>query len=184
MTTQVIMLNGGSSSGKTAIARALQDVLPEPWLAFSIDDFVDAMPSALQASDAGLEVTADGGVSVGADFMRLEAAWMAGLAATVRAGARVVVDDVFLGGPHSQERWRRALSGLDVLWVGVHCEPAVAAARELARGDRVRGMAEKQARIVHEGVAYDIRVDTTDMDPATCARAIARAVVSGDPGGA
>lgn len=181
MTTQVIVLNGGSSSGKTRIARSLQDVLPEPWLAFSIDDFVDAMPSALQASDAGLEVTADGGVSVGPDFMRLEAAWMAGLAATARAGARVVVDDVFLGGPGSQERWRGALSGLDVLWVGVRCEAAVAAAREIARGDRAHGMAEKQAETVHEGVAYDIEVDTTRTESLDCARTIAAAVVGGSP---
>ncbi|MDH6519227.1 chloramphenicol 3-O phosphotransferase [Streptomyces sp. SAI-208] len=181
MTTQVIVLNGGSSSGKTALARSLQAVLPEPWLAFGIDDFVDAMPPALQESDAGLEVTADGGVSVGADFMRLEAAWMAGLAATARAGARVLVDDVFLGGPRSQERWRGALAGLDVLWVGVRCEPAVAAAREIARGDRVHGMAEKQARIVHEGVHYDIEVDTTRTGSLDCAHTIATAVVSGCP---
>ena len=181
MTTQVIVLNGGSSSGKTGIARCLQAVLPEPWLAFSIDDFVDSMPPDLQESDAGLEVAADGGVSVGADFMRLEAAWMAGLAATVRAGARVVVDDVFLGGPHSQERWRGALAGLDVLWVGVRCEAAVAAAREIARGDRARGMAEKQAETVHEGVVYDIEVDTTHAESLDCARTIAESVVSGSP---
>ncbi|MFE1833395.1 chloramphenicol phosphotransferase CPT [Streptomyces sviceus] len=179
MTTQVIVLNGGSSSGKTGIARCLQAVLPEPWLAFSIDDFVDSMPPDLQASDAGLEVTADGGVSVGADFMRLEAAWMAGLAATARAGARVVVDDVFLGGPHSQERWRGALAGLDVLWVGVRCEAAVAAGREIVRGDRARGMAEKQAEIVHQGVVYDIEVDTTRTGSLDCARTIAGAVVGG-----
>ncbi|MFJ6387162.1 chloramphenicol phosphotransferase CPT [Streptomyces sp. NPDC091972] len=179
MTTQVIVLNGGSSSGKTALARALQTVLPEPWLAFGIDDFVDSMPPALQESDAGLEVTADGTVSVGADFTRLEAAWRAGLAATVRAGARVVVDDVFLGGPHSQERWRDALAGLDVLWVGVRCVAAVAAARESARGDRVHGMAEKQAELVHRGVVYDIEVDTTRTGSLDCARTIAAAVCTG-----
>ncbi|KJY30199.1 hypothetical protein VR45_28250, partial [Streptomyces sp. NRRL S-495] len=35
--TQVIVLNGGSSSGKTTLARALQNLLPDPWLAFSVD---------------------------------------------------------------------------------------------------------------------------------------------------
>lgn len=181
VTTQVIVLNGGSSSGKTAIARCLQTVLSEPWLAFGIDDFVDSMPPALQASDAGLEITADGGVSVGADFTRLEAAWMAGLAATARAGARVVVDDVFLGGPRSQERWRHALAGLEVLWVGVRCEAAVAADREILRGDRTPGMAGKQAATVHQGVVYDIEVDTTRTASLDCARTIARAVVTGPP---
>src|SRR4029079_8988236 len=32
--TQVIVLNGGSSSGKSGIARCLQAILPDPWLAF------------------------------------------------------------------------------------------------------------------------------------------------------
>lgn len=181
VTTQVIVLNGGSSSGKSTIARCLQAVLPEPWLTFGIDDFVDSLPPALQESDTGIEVTADGGVSVGADFRRLEAAWTAGLAATARAGARVIVDDVFLGGPRSQERWRGALAGLDVLWVGVRCEAAVAAGREIARGDRAQGMAEKQAETVHRGVLYDIEVDTTRAGSRDCARAIAGAVVSGSP---
>jgi chloramphenicol 3-O phosphotransferase len=30
--TQVIVLNGGSSSGKTGIARCLQAILPRPWI--------------------------------------------------------------------------------------------------------------------------------------------------------
>ena len=41
------MLNGGSSSGKTAVARATQaTLLPEPWLRLGVDDLVDALPSA------------------------------------------------------------------------------------------------------------------------------------------
>ncbi|MGW1926913.1 phosphotransferase-like protein, partial [Streptomyces massasporeus] len=34
MTTQMIILNGGSSAGKSGIVRCLQAVLPDPWLAF------------------------------------------------------------------------------------------------------------------------------------------------------
>jgi chloramphenicol 3-O phosphotransferase len=57
--------------------------------------------------------------------------------------------------------------------VCVHCDPAVAAGRELARGDRVPGMAEAQAHLVHPGVAYDIEVDTSHTEAITCAHAIA-----------
>lgn len=97
---------------------------------------------------------------------------MAGVAATVQAGAPVIVDDVFLSGPASQQRWRDALHGLDVLWVAVHCDPAAAAAREAARPDRIPGMAADQAERVHHGVHYDLRVDTTRTPPADCARAV------------
>ncbi|WP_405873085.1 MULTISPECIES: chloramphenicol phosphotransferase CPT [unclassified Streptomyces] len=172
MTTQVIVLNGGSSSGKSGIVRCLQAVLPDPWLAFAIDGLVDSMPVSLRDS----LVAPDGGVSVGPEFRRLQDAWMAGVAATARAGARIVVDDVFLGGPHSQEGWRKALTGLDVLWVGVRCEAAVAAGREIGRGDRARGMAETQAELVHKGVVYDLEVDTTHTESLECARAIAARV--------
>ncbi|MEV0173136.1 chloramphenicol phosphotransferase CPT [Streptomyces sp. NPDC050803] len=173
MATQVIIVNGGSSSGKSGIVRCLQAVLPDPWLAFGCDSFVDALPARMQGSDGGIVFAPDGGVSVGAEFAALDAAWAEGVAAMARAGARIVIDDVFLGGAASQQRWRKALGGLTVLWVGVRCDSAVAAGRETARGDRVQGMAAMQADVVHEGVSYDLEVDTTHTESLECARVIA-----------
>jgi chloramphenicol 3-O phosphotransferase len=173
VTTQVILLNGGSSSGKSGIARCLQAVLPDPWLAVGDDMLIQAMPATMQTSEAGIEFTADGQVNVGPGFRRLEAAWMDGVAAMARAGARVIVDAILLGGAVSQQRWQKALAGLDVLWVAVKCDSAVAAGRELARGDRVRGMAVSQAEVVHQGVVYDVEVDTAHTEALACARIIA-----------
>jgi len=172
VTARVIVLNGGSSSGKSGIVRCLQAVLPDPWLAFGCDSLIEAMPSRMQASEAGIVLADDGGVSVGADFRALEAAWMDGIAAMARAGARIIIDDVFLGGAASQQRWQKALGDVAVLWVGVRCESAVAAGREVARGDRVQGMAASQADVVHQGVRYDLEVDTTRAESLACARAI------------
>ncbi|MFJ4692215.1 chloramphenicol phosphotransferase CPT [Streptomyces sp. NPDC088766] len=169
----MILLNGGSSSGKSGIVRCLQAVLPDPWLAFGVDSFVDALPAELQASEAGLEIAEDGRVSVGADFRALEEAWTEGIVTMARAGARIVVDEVFLGGAGSQQRWQKALGDVAALWVGVRCESEVAAGREIARGDRVRGMAASQADAVHRGVIYDLEVDTTHTESLACARAIA-----------
>jgi chloramphenicol 3-O phosphotransferase len=176
---RVIVLNGASSSGKSGIARCLQAVLPEPWLTAGVDSFIETLPAALRASDAGIAIDDAGVVTVGADFQRLAAAWMAGVAATAHAGAPVIVDDVFLGGAASQQRWRDVLAGLDVLWVGVRCAPDVAAGREIARGDRVAGMHASQAGLVHQGVGYDVEVDTTDAEALDCARVIADRVTAG-----
>jgi chloramphenicol 3-O phosphotransferase len=173
VTTQVIILNGGSSSGKSGIVRCLQVALPVPWLAFGVDTFVEALPAAMQASDAGIDFGADGAVVVGPEFRRLEAAWIEGIAAMARAGARVIVDEVFLGGADSQRRWRERLDGLRVLWVGVRCDSAVAEGREVARGDRVVGMAAAQADLVHHGVRYDLEVDTSCAEAMACAQALA-----------
>ncbi|MGW2847719.1 chloramphenicol phosphotransferase CPT [Streptomyces sp. NPDC001108] len=176
MTVDVIVLNGGSSSGKSGIARCLQACLPDPWLTLGTDTLIEAMPASMQESDAGIDIAPDGQVTVGSEFRALEAAWIEGVAAMARAGARIVVDEVFLGGVDSQKRWQKALDGLDVLWVGVRCDSAVAAGREVARGDRIGGMAASQADVVHRGMAYDLEVDTTHTESMECARAIAARV--------
>ncbi|MFB6501776.1 MULTISPECIES: chloramphenicol phosphotransferase CPT [unclassified Streptomyces] len=177
MKTRMIVLNGGSSSGKTGIARCLQAVLPDQWLLLGVDTLIDAMPSSMQAADEGIDFAPDGGVVVGSGFRELEAAWIEGIAAMARAGAGIVVDEVFLGGAESQRRWQQALDGVGVLWVGVRCEAAVAAGRETARGDRTPGMAALQADMVHRGVTYDLEVDTTRQESMECARNIAAHVV-------
>lgn len=172
--TKVVVLNGGSSSGKSSMARCLQDALPSPWLRFSIDDLIGAMPEAMVQAEGGLELGSDGSVRPGDAFRALESAWMLGIAEMARRGARVIVEDAFVSGLDARDRWRASLEGLAVLWVGVFCDPAVAAARERARGDRVAGMAAAQAEAVHVGMTYDVTVDTSETSPARCARVVAR----------
>lgn len=164
MSSQLIMLNGASSSGKTTLAHALQETLPGLWLHFGIDDLVKALPPRL-LSDEGISFGSTGSVTVGTVFRQAEHAWMLGVVATVRAGVSVIVDDVFLGGAASQQRWREALGDLPCLWVGVHCDPGEAERREQARADRPPGMHRQQADRVHLGVRYDLEVDTTHQTP-------------------
>ena len=175
--TQIIVLNGGSSSGKTGIARCLQAILPQPWLRLGVDELIEALPPSLTDSGSGLAFGQRGEIVVGERFREAEAAWMTGVAAMAQAGARIILDEVFLGGAASQARTRSHLEGLHVLWAGVRCDPRIAAARETARGDRVKGMAESQAEIVHNGVVYDIEVDSGSMEALDCARLIAACVV-------
>ena len=50
------------------------------------------------------------------------------------AGAKLIVDEVFLEGAGSQARLAAALDGLTVVWVGVRCDTDVAEARETTGG--------------------------------------------------
>ncbi|MEV5597323.1 chemotaxis protein [Streptomyces sp. NPDC052496] len=180
--TDVVVLNGGSSSGTSTVIRQLQDLLPRPWLTFGVDSFIEALPPSLVTPEAsanapGLGLAPDGSITVGPVFQALQTDWQEGVAAVARTGTGVLLDEVFLAGGAGQERWRRTLKGLTVLWVGVRCAPETAAAREAARGDRITGMAATQAELVHQGVTYDIEVDTTDTDPLTCAQRIAAHIV-------
>ncbi|MEU6345667.1 chloramphenicol phosphotransferase CPT [Streptomyces sp. NPDC046977] len=174
VTPQVMVLNGGSSAGKSSIVRCLQALLPELWLSTGMDVLLQSMPASLHGSPSGLEFTPDGRATVGKAFRELQRAWIHGVAATARAGARVIVDDVFLDGAACQERWQEALEGLRVLWVGVRCDGAVAACREVARGDRVSGLARSQADAVHRGVTYHLTLDTAGTESMDCARLITR----------
>lgn len=174
MRPEVIVLNGGSSSGKSSIATCLQQRLEGTWLTLGIDDLIRGMSHGPADTTAGgtLEFTSDGSVVVGAAFRRAETAWSEGLAAMARAGTSLIIDEVFLGGGESQARLRIALKGLSVIWVGVQCQPAVAEARELQRADRNIGMARHQAELVHRGVEYDVVVDTSETTPDECTAAI------------
>jgi chloramphenicol 3-O phosphotransferase len=171
---EVIVLNGGSSSGKSSIATCLQAQLDGTWLVLGIDDLIRALSHGPLDTSAGgtLEITPEGSVVVGDAFRAAERAWYQGLAAMARSGAGLIVDEVFLGGRTSQDRLRTAFQGLSVLWVGVRCSAAVAEARELQRGDRNIGMARDQAERVHQGVRYDVVVDTDDVPPSESARAV------------
>jgi chloramphenicol 3-O phosphotransferase len=120
-----------------------------------------------------LDFKPDGSIAIGPAFRQAEASWYEGLAAIAHAGTGVIMDEVFLDGGESQVRLRRALEGLAVVWIGVRCHPVIAEAREIRRGDRMRGLARDQAERVHEGVSYDIVVDTTDTLTADCADLIA-----------
>jgi chloramphenicol 3-O phosphotransferase len=62
---------------------------------------------------------------------------------------------------------------VDLVWVGVRCDPDVAASREVRRVDRGDGMARQQALSVHSGTTYDVEVDTTHRSTEECAKDIA-----------
>jgi chloramphenicol 3-O phosphotransferase len=173
--TSMIVLNGGSSSGKSSIARALQEILPDLWLTFGVDVLIEALPGRGEDPRSGLRLAPDGTVTVTPEFRAVQDIWYDALAALASRGAFVILDEVLLAGGAGQRRLQAAIGGLDVLWAGVHCDPLVAAEREAARPGRVQGMARSQAVAVHAGVAYDIEVDTTSSSALACARRIAEA---------
>jgi len=113
-------LNGTSSSGKTTIARALQEKLTEPYMYVSIDNYFHMYPERflLPASRAQAMV-----------LERLVPAVVSGLhrsvAALAQAGNNVLVDHL-LQDDGSLEECVENWAGLDVLFVGVKCPLKIA----------------------------------------------------------
>ncbi len=175
MSGHVVVLNGGSSAGKTTLCRALQATLPDIWFRAGIDAFLGSSSVRLYEHPQGLEIASDGTVLRGTEFDRLYDAYRAGVAAFAAAGANVILDEVMLRGEPDQRAWRQAF-GTEPLWIGIRCQPDEAERRELGRGDRDRGMARGQADTVHEGVAYDLELDMTARPTAEAVPPIAAAI--------
>ena len=160
-----IVVNGTSSAGKTSLGRALQDRLDGWWLLLGIDTLITAMPRRMYGTEDGHTIGSDGSIAIGPGWRRSQDLWRSAIGALVRAGGNVILDDVFLEGSTDQARWRQTLGGAQQTWVGVCCDLDVAVAREQARGDRMPNLARFQAEVIHEGVEYDVVVDTTHRSP-------------------
>ncbi len=165
----IIFLNGTSSSGKTTLAKALQENLSEPYMYVSIDNFFHMY------SDRVLNPTNRKGVQV---LEQLVPAILSGLhrtvAALAQAGNNVLVDHLLQEERSLQEcveRW----AGCDVLFVGVKCPLEIVEQRERERGDRNIGTARYQIERVHRHDLYDLEIDTSLLNVEECvARIIER----------
>lgn len=176
---QIMYLNGPSSVGKTTLARVLQDKLEEPFLVVGIDHLMGMMPEKLNSwpEDAS---SLDGSFAEGfgwqpvtykngvVDTYRIDAgpfgkqimhAFKDVVVALVQSGHNIIVDDVSLT-QEEVDAWRDALAAFDVLWVGLSAPVEVLEEREQKRGDRKTGLSRWQIDLVHNGVAYDLMIDT------------------------
>lgn len=178
---RILVLNGGSSSGKSSITRALQELASGIWLTFGVDTFIDALPGRGDSPQAGITYEPDGTITFSPAHRRLEQTWYTGLASMAGSGAHIILDEVLLAGGSRQEHLMSVFNDVAVAWVGVRCDPDVAAAREARRPDRVQGMARHQALSVHSGMKYDFEVDTTHRSAEDCANDIACWLSARDP---
>ena len=85
---KVIVLNGGSSSGKSWIATCLQQQLEETWLTLGVDDLIRALSHGPTDTSAGRSIHfgSEGSIVVGEVFHQAEAAWYQGVAAIAARG--------------------------------------------------------------------------------------------------
>jgi chloramphenicol 3-O phosphotransferase len=107
---------------------------------------------------------------------RLATGMRVAVAASARAGNDLLVDDVFID-PAWLDAWRHELAGLEWLLVGVVAPLAVLEQRERARGNRIAGEARSQLDVIHDGIEYDVTLDTARQSPEESARAILAALL-------
>ena len=173
MSSPLIVLNGPSSSGKSSIIRELQDLWARPLFTTGLDAIIMGWPEsrvALPGDDGTPARRADIRIVPGLGpapswvpefarefhhVMRLaHESW----AMMSRSGVDLVIDHVLL-----DETIRRQARDIlrEAFWVGITCDVDELVRRESARGDRYTGFASGSSAVVHEGMTYDLVVDTT-----------------------
>ena len=171
-------LNGTSSSGKTVIAKALQEVMDDYYIHTGIDHYLERVPEKFHIASGdknppvfdGLTwISPDGGkhvseIYIGPKALRLFSGMYHAYAALVTAGNNIIVDDVVFD-PRVLHEAVKVLHTFQVLFVGVRCPLEVAEQREQARGDRTLGLVKAHYDLVHSHGTYDLEVDTSVLSP-------------------
>jgi chloramphenicol 3-O phosphotransferase len=169
----IVFVNGASSSGKTSLARALQEVWDGPLLFWSIDMVISQLPFALTGKGAkaadGYPTTfiqtregKDPSIKVGRvgrDLSALSAQYIRQIS---ESGYDVIVDYVLLD-EEMYETFRLELADVEVLFVGLTCRLKTLHERERARGDREVGLSASQEEHIHFcKTEYDLVLDSTN----------------------
>jgi len=190
----IILLNGTSSSGKSRIAKALQELFDDYYVHTGIDHYLERVPEKFHLSSDGknpssaeglLWVTPDGGkhvseIRIGPAGLRLFSGMYRAYAALVTMGNNIIIDDVIF----DRRVLKDAVSSLHpfhVLFVGVKCPFEIAEQREQERGDRTLGLVKAHYDLVHAHGIYDLEIDTSILTSLECAIQIKNRVQNGIP---
>jgi len=181
---KVIFLNGPSSSGKTSIARRLQEKLPEPFLHIGIDKLIGMMPAHLNDWEGGIveegfywkkEYDSDGNevyhIQMGPYAKKVNNSLKNIVLTMLNDGLNVIIDEVCIDS-ESFNRWQKKLSSYKVLYVGVRAPVETLETREKERDNRIHGSARAQHELVHLGNQYDLEVDTSMKSIEGCVNSI------------
>ena len=192
---KIIFLNGTSSAGKTTLAHALQERLPEPWLHVALDQFRDGLPARFRGLNAPGGSAGDEGLNVvpvtddprphtqvrfGTVGKRVLKGMRRAIVALADAGNNVIIDDIILE-PEFLDDYLDVFSGFTVYFVGVRCPIEVIDAREGSRPGRFPGTAYGHFESCHAHGIYDIEVDTSQLRPDACAEQIAAFMAASRP---
>jgi chloramphenicol 3-O phosphotransferase len=148
----VVVLNGPSSVGKSALMAAFADAAETPWACFD-EPILGRLPTKFLAWLESAGPVAEG--------------FLAGLASAARAGNQLIVST----GGIAQQLFRDALAGIPTVYVGLHAPLAVLVERQLSQADKFGGLAEASISI-HDGWAYDLDLDTVALRPPEAARVL------------
>lgn len=159
---EVILLNGPSSAGKSSIARALLQKLPDSGNAvvLSLDDY--------------LKMSADEPIWED-DVFAVMPRMCEDISTALKNGKTVMIDHVITSA-RIYRALRDTVAGYQMKTVLVSCDVATLRRREAERGDHCAGSAESSLRYLYPKTGYDLCVDSSKASPAALAEMIVSAL--------
>lgn len=190
----IIILNGPSSSGKTSIQKAIQELASEEYLRIGIDGFFDALIETPDLSRfqvekkfdqythdgqyiRGIELTHDKDgnpivpLKIGPAGDRIIFGMHRAIRGYAEAGNNIVVDYI-LYKPEWAPDLRDVLKDQNVFYVKVTAPLDVIEMREKIRNTSPVGHARSHYDTVHQGMLYDLEIDTSKLKPEESAQII------------
>lgn len=152
----IILLNGASSAGKTTLCKNVRDIIPAPFIHFSLDFIMfdaDVLPKNRNVPELGI-TWKQMRPNIFEGFYRC-------LPALLSAGNNLLVD-VIIENENQKERLLDLLTDYDAFFVGVHCSLKVLQEREIMRRDRRIGDAEQDFKTVHTFLTYDLEINSEE----------------------
>jgi len=182
---KLVIVNGGSSTGKSSLISEFVNLSDEPWVTAGVDKFwmmfpIDfdsdcarsgrAFDFRLESEDGQLELVDIHTTALG---HRLYTGMHHAIRAFVEVGLNVIVDHIFWEQSWADE-CARVFSSVDVLMVLTDAPEAVARQREDQRMDRpFSGLSRVTARKLRQvRIEYDLTLDTSTITPLDAALAV------------
>jgi len=189
MPGDLIILNGPSSAGKSSLVKEMQRLWPRPLYTAGVDTIISGWPGVFyldhDESDpmrdseslrvvAGLGPAPSWVPKLSGTFLAISRHALKSWANMSQDGIDVVIDHCIID-PTEREQAQSLLVG--AFWVGVTCDFEELIHRETVRGDRYVGFASGTSAVVHQGMNYDMVIDTTSTPPEELAHKIFDAIL-------
>lgn len=168
---QIIFLTGPSCSGKTTLAKALQNHLDEPFLYISLDQIIDMMPSKVNhwcdepnllgfgsQHSTDVDGCAISTIQIGPFAAIMRKTFIDICVTLAEKGHFIIIDDVFFQSKDT-EFWQEGLKAFKVLWVRLKSPLNILEEREKKRNNH-SGCARYQFYHLFHKNFYDLEIDT------------------------
>lgn len=151
----IFYLNGTSSSGKTTIAKALQNKIEKPIFYFSIDTLLYSL------SEKDLEsVMGKRAYDYKLDWSSVFEGYLSSVSAIHKSGNNVIADlPIYTENLYKVfQKYINPIKNKQI--IKIFCPLEVLNCREEKRGDRSLGLAEKQHPTIHKFLDYDLTINS------------------------